>query len=151
MVDCVVRVVPGGMVGPTGRPYPIPQASGRDAAVAAARQSRWVSLSPTGATGQMLTRLVTFSNNELYVNANAQAGRLLVELVDVQTGQAIPGYSRADCDAITADALDEKVTWKGQSDLSQIIGTARCQPQVGRALLIRLVLEAAVHLYAFSC
>lgn len=112
------------------------------------KRDRWVSISSTAA-GELLTALVSFAHNELHVNVDAKGGTLRVELLN-HLRQPIPGHTLSDCDPITVDSLDQVVTWKGKRDLSSLIGTARCQPEVGRALRLRFQLERA-HLYSFSC
>ena len=74
-----------------------------------------------------------------------------VELIDFQTKKPIPGYTRTDCDPITIDTFNHPVTWRGKGDLTDIIGTARRMPKVGRALVVRFHMENATHLYSFSC
>ncbi len=68
------------------------------------------------------------------------AGSIAVELVDCQSG-----------DPVTGDSLDHVVSWAGRRDLSRIIGTARRQPQVGRALVIRVRLRGCARLYGLAC
>ena len=113
-------------------------------------RDRWVSLAPKETAGEFTTRLVSFANNELHVNVAASGGTLRAELVDFQQRKPVPGYTLADCDPIQVDSLDKTVTWNGQSDLSRLIGTARQQPLVGRAMAVRFHLERA-KLFSFYC
>lgn len=115
------------------------------------QRDRWVAVTPVQKRGQLTTSLVTFVNNEIHVNVNAARGSLRVELIDFQTRKPVPGYTQADCDPITADTFDQAVTWHGKADLTNIIGTARRMPKVGRALVVRFYLESDAHLYSFSC
>ena len=52
----------------------------------------------------------------LVVNAEASGGSIRVEIVG-DDGQVVPGYSAADCVALTTDALDQPVRWKEHSTL----------------------------------
>ena len=112
-------------------------------------RDRWMSITPQGAAGEMITPLVSFAHNELHVNADAAGGSLAVELQTFEH-KPIEGFTLADCDAITSDSLDHTVSWRGRSDLSRIIGTARCQPLYGRGLVLRFRLDDA-RLFTFSC
>ena len=78
-------------------------------------------------------------------------GAIAVELVDCQSGDAVPGFTLAQCDPISGDGLDQVVSWGGRSDLSAIVGTARRQPRVGRGLLIRVRLRGDARLYGLAC
>ena len=115
------------------------------------QRDRWVSITPSRKTGQLTTCLVSFVSNELRVNVNAAKGSLRVELIDFQTKKPVPGHTQADCDPIMIDTFDHAVTWKGKADLTEIIGTARRAPRVGRALVVRFCMENETYLYAFSC
>lgn len=115
-------------------------------------RDRWVSITPEPgkSEGELITSLICVANNELHLNAGAANGSLVVEVIDCQTRKPPPGFSLADCDPITTDSLDHTVTWKGNADLTPLIGSARMQPPVGRGLIFRFVLKNA-HLYTFSC
>ena len=116
------------------------------------RRDRWVALAPAdGAEGTLTTSLIAFARPELRINADAGGGEISVELVDCQSGDAVPGFTFADCDPIRADCLDQAVIWGGRSDLSAIVGTARRQPRVGRGLQIRVRLRGDARLYGLAC
>ena len=116
------------------------------------RRDRWVALAPAdGAEGTLTTSLIAFAHPELRINADAGGGEVSVELVDCQSGDAVPGFTFADCDPIRADGLDQAVSWGGRSDLSAIVGTARRQPRVGRGLQIRVCLRGDARLYGLAC
>ena len=56
---------------------------------------------------------------ELYVNAScAEGGRIEVELIDPQSGQALPGFSREECTPITTDSLGQRVGWRKKRSLA---------------------------------
>ena len=115
-------------------------------------RDRWVAVTnePGVAEGELLTGLVCLASNEVHLNVDASAGSVAVAIDDCQTGRAVPGLALEDCDTISVDSLDHTVTWQGRSDLSDIIGTARRQPSVGRGLMLRFALCGA-RLYGFSC
>ena len=116
------------------------------------RRDRWVALAPAdGTDGTLTTSLIAFARPELHVNADAAGGSIAVELVDCQSGDAVPGFTLAECDPMAGDSLDHVVSWRGRSDLSAIIGTARRQPRVGRGLLIRVRLRGDARLYGLAC
>jgi len=53
---------------------------------------------------------------ELRVNAScAKGSRIEVELIESKSGQAIPGFSRAECTPITTDSLAHRVRWGKRS------------------------------------
>ena len=115
-------------------------------------RDRWVAVTnePGVAEGELLTGLVCLASNEVHLNVDASGGSVAVAMVDCQTGRAVPGFALEDCDVIAVDSLDHTVTWRGRSDLSDIIGTARRQPRVGRGLMLRFALSGA-RLYGFAC
>lgn len=116
------------------------------------RRDRWAALAPAGgAEGTLTTALIAFARPELRLNADASAGSIAVELVDCQSGDAVPGFTFADCDGIAGDDLNHAVSWGGRRDLSAIVGTARRQPRVGRGLVIRVRLRGGARLYGLAC
>ena len=49
---------------------------------------------------------------ELHVNALcADGGRIEAELIEPESGNAIPGFSRDDCTPLTTDSLAHRVAW----------------------------------------
>ncbi len=120
-------------------------------------RDRWVALTPAaggsaaGGEGILTTGLISFSRPELRLNADASGGSIAVELVDGQSGLAVPGFGLDDCDPVRGDSLDHRVSWRGSRDLSAVIGTGRRQPQVGRALVIRARLRDDARLYGIAC
>jgi hypothetical protein len=78
-------------------------------------KDRLVSLD-AAAEGRVETVLFRPAGNRLRVNADASAGSLAVEVLDAQ-GQAIPGYTAANCQTLTADRLDHAVCWHDRAAL----------------------------------
>jgi hypothetical protein len=87
----------------------------------------------------VVTKSLPVSGKSLYVNAAAQAGTLKAELLDADTGTAIPGYTLADSVALQADAVRAKLQWQGVTDLSAL---------AGRSVRIRFSVQNA-DLYSF--
>ncbi|MBA4192319.1 MAG: hypothetical protein C0467_30480 [Planctomycetaceae bacterium] len=72
--------------------------------------------------GEMLTRPLRFTGKELAVNyATSAGGSLRVEIQNAD-GKAIPGFALADCRNMVGDAIEQKVTWAKNSDVSALAG-----------------------------
>lgn len=72
--------------------------------------------------GELLTRPLMFTGNELRINfATSAGGGIRFELQDVD-GTAIPGFQLAECQAQIGNEIDRVVRWKPDSDLSAISG-----------------------------
>lgn len=80
-----------------------------------------VSLKADAGEATIVTKLVSFTGKQLQVNAVCPSGSLRVELVDA-LGNPVPGFSLADCDPFSGDALRHVVSWHGKSDLSSLAG-----------------------------
>jgi hypothetical protein len=103
------------------------------------REDGLVSIHAPCAGGEMTTRPLTFTGQQLVLNySTSAAGSLQVELQDAQ-GHPIPGFTLADAPAIYGDELERVVTWKGGPDVSRL---------VGQAVRLRFVMEDA-DLYSF--
>ena len=73
----------------------------------------------------------------LHVNAHCgPRGSIRAELLDVATGQALPGYSLAECQPVSGDHLDATVIWSshgtlpGVSELQEPNGAVRLRFQL---------------------
>ena len=98
------------------------------------RLDGFVSLDADAKGGEVVTRPVIFSGNELTLNyATSAVGSVQVELQD-ERGNAIAGYSLEDCPLIFGDEVDHVVHWKSGTDVSGLAG----QP-----VRLRLVLKDA--------
>ena len=69
----------------------------------------------TDRKGTLTTKPIVFLGDTLVVNANAKGGSLVVEALDAK-GNAIKGFSAADCQPITGDSVRHIVKWKGNPD-----------------------------------
>lgn len=84
--------------------------------------------------GEMVTRPLMFSGDQLVLNVStAAAGTVRVELQNAG-GDPLPGYGLADADPIFGDDLARAVSWRGSSDLSAL---------GGQAVRLRIVLRDA--------
>lgn len=92
--------------------------------LATLRLDGFASLRPDGEeTGSVTTRQLRAEGDHLFVNAHCQAGGWLkAELLDAD-GIVLPGFSQADCEPFTGDALRHPIKWKGSPVLSDHIST----------------------------
>ena len=97
-------------------------------ATATWREDGFVSLDAES-EGACTTLILDFTGASMRLNAWTRfGGEILVELADASNDNrrvhapAIEGRSFEDCDPITGDSVSHKVTWKGESDLSQWAG-----------------------------
>ena len=86
------------------------------------RPDGFVSVNAGYCGGEFTTRPFTFEGNQLELNYSTSAvGSVKVEIQDYK-GNAIPGFSLADCPKMFADLIDGKVTWDNEGDLSSLSG-----------------------------
>jgi len=72
--------------------------------------------------GEFITKPLKFSGTKLEINySTAGAGQIRIELQDAD-GKPVPGFMLEDCDPIKGDAIAGIVTWKENSDVSQLGG-----------------------------
>ena len=86
------------------------------------RLDGFISINAGFEDGEFLTKPLKFSGSKLEINySTAGAGQIRVELQDAD-GKPIPGYTLGDCDPIKGDAISGIVSWKENSDVSQLAG-----------------------------
>jgi len=86
------------------------------------RLDGFVSIHAPLAGGNVTTRPVIFTGDELRLNfATSAAGEVRVELQD-EAGQTLPGFGVEDCEPIFGDAIDRPVVWRGEPRLRDIAG-----------------------------
>ena len=103
------------------------------------RLDGFVSVNAPLSGGELVTRPIRFSGNQLRLNfASSAAGDVRVEIQDAD-GSPIDGFVLDDCEPVFGDALDRIVTWSGGGDVSEL---------AGRAVRLRFALRDA-DLYAF--
>lgn len=72
--------------------------------------------------GWLTTPPLRFTGKELRLNIDTGAmGTAFVELQTAE-GEPIPGYTLADCEEIGGNFIDQRVYWKGKTDVSQFTG-----------------------------
>ena len=74
------------------------------------------------AGGELLTRTLNFSGQELVVNyATSAAGSIQVEIQDA-SGAPLNGFGLEDCPQLIGDEIERVVRWKQGNDLSELQG-----------------------------
>jgi len=63
-------------------------------------------------SGTFTTPLLKIEGDAIALNVDASRGEARVQVLD-DSGNALPGFGRADCDPIRGDSLDAVVKWKG--------------------------------------
>ena len=78
-------------------------------------------LDPSIEPGTLTTRPVRFSGRHLFVNLDASAGELRVEVLD-RTAHPLPEFSASQCVAVRGDRTAARIAWTGAGDLSALAG-----------------------------
>lgn len=114
-----------------------PPMQGSALGLAKLKRGRFVSMDADEEEGWLITKPLKFNGNTLHVNADTSKGYLLVEILevlerdllvsgesqwDLAVGAPFQGYSRYECNRMTADSLDHVITWKGKPDISRFSG-----------------------------
>jgi len=90
--------------------------------------------------GYLRTPPLVFNGNYLRLNIDTGSmGTAFVEIQDAD-GHPLPGFSMSDCQEIGGNFIDQRVYWKGGSDVSAL---------TGRVVRLRVNLKRA-KLYAFQ-
>jgi hypothetical protein len=89
------------------------------------RRDGFASLDAGASTGQVTTRLLTFSGKHLFVNVDCPRGELKVEVIG-EDGKAIEPFTLANCVPAAVDKTLAPVSWKGTTDLSALAGKPVC-------------------------
>lgn len=114
--------------------------------LATLRRDGFVSLDADQQTGTLLTKPFRFTGNSLRVNCDASRGEVTVEVLDAQS-RTLPSFTRANCEAIKTDAVNQTVRWHGTPDLSKLVGTPiRLRVTIRNARLYALQFEHAATL-----
>jgi hypothetical protein len=89
-------------------PYAGPDPGKRGSAIGLAtiRRDRFVSLNASAEEGQIVLRPMRLADGRLHLNAKSDAGRIVVEVLDLQ------GHSIARSEPIATDGLDIPVVWE---------------------------------------
>ncbi len=105
--------------------------------LATLRKDGFASLDAGPTNGTILTKPLTNTSGTLQVNYRAVGGSLKVEVLDANNN-VIPGYSQADCVALTSDSVTQAVTW----------ATHTLLPTGAPSISLRFILQNAA-LYSF--
>ncbi len=89
--------------------------------LATLRRDGFASMDAGSAGGVLTTRPVRFKGRYLFVNANAVAGSLRVEVLDGRD-RVIPPFSAAECLPVESDNTQQLVRWKSGADLAALAG-----------------------------
>jgi len=108
--------------------------------LATLRLDGFAALEANGQRGSVVTKPFRLDDDTLEVNADATAGRLLVDVLDA-VGQPIEGFTAKMCRSITTDDLRHKVAWKSEKQLASL---------VGQTIRLRFHLEGPAKLYSFQ-
>ena len=97
--------------------------------LATTRRDGFVSFDGAKSThSQVVTRSFTFTGSQLHLNVQAALQQWGAGPCDVRveilepTHHVMAGFGFKDCDPITQSGLAEVVSWKGESDLSKLVG-----------------------------
>lgn len=107
--------------------------------IASLRLDGFISLQAGYHVGEVATRPIHFKGSSLELNVDDPDGDVRVEILD-DKGEVISGFSRDDCDKITADDVRHQVTWRGKDDVS---------PLSAKIIQLRFYLQFA-KIYAFQ-
>ena len=69
--------------------------------------------------GTLTTRVITFTGEHLFVNADVGRGQLRVEVLD-ESGTVIAPFSRDACVPITANGTKQRITWSNVPSLAAV-------------------------------
>jgi hypothetical protein len=72
--------------------------------------------------GEMITRLLRFTGDELEVNYSTSAGGSLQVEVQDESGRPIPRFELENCIPLVGDSIGQVVRWKGNPGLGQLAG-----------------------------
>ena len=96
--------------------------------IAKFRVDGFASIDSVDTEGILKTHTLKFAGRKLKLNINAtgqdtegKKNYVRVALLD-NSGGVLKGYSKNDCDPIHVDDVDRVVTWKGNSDVSNLAG-----------------------------
>jgi hypothetical protein len=88
------------------------------------RLDGFVSVNAPMSGGELLTKPISFTGNQLSLNfATSAAGSVFVELQD-EAGKPIPGFSLGDCEELFGDTLGRTVVWTSTAELRSLVGNS---------------------------
>jgi len=84
------------------------------------RRDGFASMDAEQAGGTLTTRPLLFSGKHLFVNTEAPAGELRVEVLD-KSGKVLPQFAASKCRAVSTNKVSQRVQWEGVEDLSTLV------------------------------
>ena len=72
-----------------------------------------------GDAGTLTTRVITFTGEHLFVNADLRKGQLCAEVLD-ESGTVIAPFTRAACLPIVEDGTKQRITWSNVPSLAAV-------------------------------
>lgn len=87
--------------------------------LATLRLDGFASMKAGSQSGALTTRPLKFAGDRLEVNVDTSDGTLRVEILDA-AGKPIPGFTKADCIAVSKDDLRHTIEWRGNPGLSAL-------------------------------
>lgn len=93
--------------------------------VAFLRRDGFASMNAGEKPGSLTTRPVVFHGRQLFVNADADGGRLRAEILD-EKGNPLAPFTVENCEPVKSDGTILPVRWKGADDLSPVAGKPVC-------------------------
>lgn len=96
--------------------------SGASVGMAYLRRDGFASMDAEEEPGELVTRPVKFSGDQLFVNVDAPEGQLLVEVLDVD-GNVLEPFSMENCIPVSTDRTLWAVNWFADEDLGSIAET----------------------------
>ncbi len=85
------------------------------------RRDGFASMDAGESEGTLTTRRLSFKGKYLFVNVDAAAGELRVEVLDLDRNP-VPPYTRDNCMPIQKDTTLEQVRWQNAEDLAPVVG-----------------------------
>lgn len=87
------------------------------------RTDGFVSIHAGAASGEWISKPITFSGSNLVLNASTSAGgSISVEIQDA-SGNPIPGFELENCAPVIGDAIEINVNWNNHPDLKALSNT----------------------------
>lgn len=90
--------------------------------LAVLRRDGFVSYSAGTQQGELITKPLCFSGSNMFVNVDCPEGELLVEILDADTLEPIPGFSIDRCIPVSDDKTLTEIHWRGQKNIKSLRG-----------------------------
>lgn len=107
-------------------------------------EDHWVSLDADNDEGSFVCK-PWGPPHEVFVNADAKGGSIEAELV-TPYGKVVPGYSRSDCIAVTANGKSQQIKWKNGKSAWETIA----KDHLGGLMMKFYLKNAKLYSYTFT-